>query len=127
MSVDLEQTRRFLDPLAGDEPVTFQTFSDRDDLKVKRPGKKDYDPNARIMHGTLADHRTLLERLNTSGAGVYVMVNAGDGKGRAAKNVQRIRALFIDTDGAPYPADLPLEPHLVTQSSPGTLAPLLAR
>ncbi len=50
---------------------------------------------------------------------MYVMVNAGDSKGRTAKNVQRIRALFIDTDGAPYPAKLPLEPQLVTQSSPG--------
>lgn len=33
--------------------------------------------------------------------------------------MQRVRAQFIDTDGAPYPADLPLKPHLVTQSSPG--------
>ena len=117
--LDLGQAVRFLTILAPNEPVTFQTFSDKDELKVKRLGKKDYDPNAKIMHGTLVDHRTVLERLNQRGAGVYVMVNAGDGKGRTAKNVRRIRALFIDTDGAPYPADLPLEPHLVVQSSPG--------
>jgi hypothetical protein len=47
------------------------------------------------------------------------MTNEGDGKGRAAENVVKTRALFIDTDGAPYPAELPLEPHLVVQSSPG--------
>ena len=117
--LNLEQTHCFLTILAPNEPVTFQTFSDREELKVKRPGKKDYDPNARILHGDLAEHKPALERLNTGGAGVYVMVNAGDGQGRTAKNVQRIRALFIDTDGAPYPADLPLEPHLVVQSSPG--------
>ena len=118
---DLEQTHRFLNILAKDEPVTFQTFSDRDELKVKRPGKKDYDPNAKIMHGTLStpEDAELLTRLNSKGAGVYVMVNAGDSQGRTAKNVVRVRALFIDTDGAPHPADLPLEPHLVVQSSPG--------
>ena len=118
---DLAQAVRFLGILAKDEPVTFQTFSDKDELKVKRPGKKDYDPNAKIMHGTLStpEDAELLTRLNSEGAGVYAMVNAGDSKGRTAKNVQRVRALFLDTDGAPYPAELPLKPHLVTQSSPG--------
>ncbi len=115
----LEQTRRFLTILAPSQPVTFQTYSDRDDLKVKHPNGKTTDPNARILHGTLEQHADLLTRLNTRGAGVFAMINAGDGRGRAAENVQRAQALFIDTDGAPYPADLPLEPHLVTQSSPG--------
>jgi hypothetical protein len=110
---------RFLTVLAGNAPVTFQTYSDRDDLKVKRPGKKDFDPNAKWRHGTLGGLEPYLKRLNTRGAGIFVMVNEGDGKGRCAANVQRIRALFIDTDGAPYPANLPLQPHLVVQSSPG--------
>ncbi len=117
--LDLEPTIRFLSILAPAEPVTFQTYSDREELKAKRPGKKDYDPNARIMHGTLAQYQQALTTRNERGAGVFVMVNTGDGQGRAAKNVQRIRVLFIDTDGAPYPADLPLQPHLVVQSSPG--------
>lgn len=117
--LDLEQTVRFLNVLAPNQLVTFQTYSDSDDLKVKHPNGKTTDPNARILHGSLKLHGDLLIRLNTGGAGVFVMVNAGDGKGRAAQNVQRIWALFIDTDGAPYPADLPLEPHLVVQSSPG--------
>jgi hypothetical protein len=115
----LEQTIRFLNILAPSQPVTFQTYSDHDDLKVKRPDGTDYDPNAGWRHGTLKQHADLLTRLNTRGAGVFVMTNEGDGKGRAAKNVQRVRALFIDTDGAPYPAELPLKPHLVVQSSPG--------
>ena len=119
--LDLAQAVRFLTILAPNEPVTFQTFSDREELKVKRLGKKDYDPNAKIMHGTLStpEDAELLTRLNSKGAGVYIMVNAGDSKGRTAENVVRVRALFIDTDGAPYPADLPLKPHLVVQSSPG--------
>ena len=115
---DLLQAKRFLDVLAASDPVTFQTFSDRDELKVKRPGKRDYDPNAHIFHGTLAQHYETLARLNRKGAGIYVMVNAGDGRGRSAKNVLRVRALFIDTDGAPFPTDLPLQPQLIVQSSP---------
>lgn len=118
---DLRQARRFLKILAGPKPVTFQTFSDRDNLKAKRPDGTIYDPNARIRHGTLATKAdiALLEHLNAKGAGVYVMVNAGDGKGRAAKNVQQIRALFVDSDGAPFPDPLRLQPHLVVRSSPG--------
>lgn len=117
---DLEQAQRFLERLAPDESVTFQTYSDKEELIVKRDGKR-FDPNAKIMHGTLETPQDadLLTRLNAKGAGVFVMVNEGNGKGRAAKNVQRVRALFIDTDGAPYPAELPLKPHLVVQSSPG--------
>jgi hypothetical protein len=118
---DLEQARRYLDVLAGGETVTFQTFSDREELKIKRPGKKDYDPNAKVGHGTLErdEDAAPVAHLNAVGAGVYVMANAGDGKGRTAKNVTRVRALFIDTDGAPYPDPLPLRPHLVVESSPG--------
>jgi hypothetical protein len=97
--------------LAGDGPVTFQTYTDRN---APRP-----DPLARKPHGTLAQHHKALEALNARGAGVYVMVNEGDGKGRSAVNVTRIRSLFVDTDGAPYPDPLPLAPHIVVQSSPG--------
>jgi hypothetical protein len=118
---DLTQTRRFLSALAGGEPVTFQTFSDREELKVKRPDSTTKDPNAKIGHGTLErdEDAALLTHLNAKGAGVYVMVNAGDGKGRAAENVVKVRALFVDTDGAPLPTSTPLEPHLKVQSSPG--------
>lgn len=110
---------RFLEPLARTGPVTFQTFSDRDELKTRRPDGTVYDPNARILHGTLLQHRTTLESLNAEGAGVYVMVNQGDGRGRRSGNVVRVRALFIDTDGAPFPLEPPLKPHLVAESSPG--------
>jgi len=121
LTFDTPQAARFLNLLAGDDLVTFQTFSDREELKVKRPGRKDYDPNAKVGHGTLETRAdaALLENLNAKGAGVYVMVNVGDGNGRTAKNVVRVRALFIDTDGAPFPANLPLTPHLIVQSSPG--------
>jgi hypothetical protein len=31
----------------------------------------------------------------------------------------RVRALFLDTDGANYPTNLPLKPHIVVMTSPG--------
>lgn len=47
------------------------------------------------------------------------MINEGSGRGRKTGNVVRVRAVFVDTDGAPFPALLPLKPHMVVQSSPG--------
>lgn len=119
LNLDLTPAKRFLTVLTGNEAVTFQTFSDREELKVKRPDGTDYDPNAGWRHGTLGGLEPYLKRTNAKGGGVYVMVNAGGGSGRSAKDVRSVRALFIDTDGAPFPTDLPLQPHLVIQSSPG--------
>lgn len=98
--------------LAPDEPVTFQTFDDS-------PGHK--DPRLiRVLHGTLAQHRQMLTDLNMRGAGIFWMVNAGDGKGRKATNVRRVRALFVDLDGAPLDPvkKAPLAPHAIVESSP---------
>jgi hypothetical protein len=106
-----DDAERFLDLLAPGEPVAFQTFDDR---------KRKPDPFAKWMHGTLAQHRATLADLNARGAGVFWMVNAGDGKGRSNRNVQRIRALFVDLDGAPLePVQAsPLQPHCIVESSP---------
>ena len=100
-----------LDMLAPGEQVTFQTF---DDAKRNRQGL------TRVLHGTLAEHRQTLASLNARGAGVYWMVNAGDGIGRKAMNVQRVRALFVDLDGAPLEpvTTAPLPPHAIIESSP---------
>lgn len=108
--VDIMEARRFITLLAGDEQVSFQTFSDGRD----RPDL------ARIIHGTIDQHREVLQRLNQSGAGVFIMVNAGDGQGRKGSNVVQVRALFADLDGAPLEPVLtaPLRPHLVIESSP---------
>jgi hypothetical protein len=117
---DLEQARRFLRVLTlGDPAVTFQTFSDREELKEKLPNGKLYDPNASWRHGTLDALTLYLTCRNAKRAGVFVMVNKGDGKGRSAENVQLVRALFMDTDGAPFPTCLPLKPHIIVESSPG--------
>lgn len=109
MSTDADHTQRFITTLAGNNPVTFQTF---DDSPTKRP-------LAHILHGTLSQHQAYLEALNTKGAGIFLTINESKGAGRSNAGIIRIRAVFIDTDGAAYPGDLPLKPHLIVQSSPG--------
>lgn len=91
---------------------TFQTFDDSA-AKARRL--------SRILHGTLAEHADALASLNAQGAGVFVTVNETDGKGRRAESVTRIRALFVDLDGAPLAPihTAPLRPHAVVESSPG--------
>lgn len=108
---DLIQAQAFLAFLAGDESVTFQTFDDGADKNRAL---------ARILHGTLEEHGTTLASLNAQGAGVFVMVNRGDGLGRKAENVTAIRALFVDLDGSPLEPVLScaVKPHLTIESSP---------
>jgi len=112
-SIDTTETERFLRALGG--RFTFQTFSDN------RASARGRDPLAKWIHGSLAEHADKLADLNARGAGVFVMVNEGDGKGRAARNVQRIRAYFADFDGThpPNVATVPLAPHAIIESSPG--------
>lgn len=111
-AIDLAEAERFLDVLAEGEPVTFQTFDDDADRKQKSL--------ARILHGTLEEHAAELTRLNQRGAGVFVMVNFGDGKGREGANVTGVRGVFVDLDGAPPEPILKFEltPHIVVESSP---------
>ncbi|MBW8312591.1 MAG: primase C-terminal domain-containing protein [Rhizobium sp.] len=98
--------------LFGDGQFTFQTF---DDSSAKSPKL------SRVLHGTLHKHTQTLNALNDRGAGVFFMVNKGDGKGRRAKNVQKVTALFLDLDGSPLkPVQAAgLSPHCTVESSPG--------
>lgn len=112
VAIDLDEAQRFLDLLDAGGQFTFQTF---DDSKAKRGAF------ARIVHGTLAENAATLVRLNDDGAGAFVVVSETDGLGRERKNVTRVRALFVDLDGAPIEpvTSGPLAPHLVVESSPG--------
>src|SRR5690606_2372917 len=92
----------------GKHRVTFQTFADHDDPTL-RPT---------ILHGPLRAHQARLEAMNEAGHGIFIMVNDGDLQGRTAKNVTGITAYFIDLDGNPLPADWPLEPTIIVESSP---------
>ena len=110
---DYDMANRFLDELPGskDEAVTYQFFVDRNKNK-KLAGWKHFRRN----NGNL----DVLSKKQTQGCGIYAMVNEGDGKGRKAKNVVKVRSLFIDLDGSPYePAVERLKPHIKVESSPG--------
>ncbi|MBI5785190.1 MAG: DUF3987 domain-containing protein [Rhodocyclales bacterium] len=111
MTIDLNEAQRFLTLLREAEACTFQTFDDggaRADL-------------ARVLHGDIEQHGAQLAALNERGAGVFMMVNFGDGKGRSAANVTGVCAVFVDLDGAPLEPVLAagLEPHALIESSPG--------
>ena len=102
-----DPARKFLKALGGF--TTFQTF---DDSSEKRPQL------TRILQGSLEQNLTALTNLNELGAGIHVMVNEGDGKGRAKQNVIRVRAVFADFDGVPLPDKWLIEPSIILESSP---------
>ena len=111
--INLAEARRFLDVMAEGEPVTFQCFDD--------DAKRESKALAWIGHGDLNKLAGALTGYNDSGAGIFWMVNFGDGRGRAGGNVTAVRCLFVDLDGAPLAPVLAagVEPHAVIESSPG--------
>ena len=114
IAVDLNAAHRFLGLLdEGAESFTFQTFTDT----AKGERRPRPDPLAEIRHGTLTALAPWLTRQNERGAGVFVNVNATDLHGRKADNIVRVRAVWQEDDGEGKP--LPLEPHIVVESSPG--------
>ena len=108
---NLRETDEFLialDPTT--DRFTFQTF---DDLKERR------DPClARIVDGALSRHASEFTRLNASGAGVFVSINCTDLKGRGARHITRLRAVWQDDDHG-WQGEFPLLPSLVSNTSPG--------
>jgi putative DNA primase/helicase len=129
LGIDRAEAERFLGHIGrGDVRFTFQTFDDskarrearaeRNKVHKQRGEEEEKDPFARIFHGTLDQHLAELTHLNEQGAGVFVMINAGDFRGRSEENVTKVRALFVDRDDRtkPRPTDGRV-PHLVIESS----------
>jgi len=112
MNPDISITRRFLEALdpSPEALFTFQTWPEA-------PGA----PAPRVLHGTLAEHADTLIEANMRGAAIGVMVNRGDLQGRTTRNVQEVRAVFVDLDGAPLEPVLEADPPptIVVESSPG--------
>lgn len=110
---DHAEAARLLRLIAGDGPVTFQTFDDGENQKRSKL--------VRMMHGRFGQFGVRLDSLNSDGAGVFFMVNEGTGEGRKARDVTKVRAVFADLDGAPLEPVLrcPLSPHAVVETSPG--------
>ena len=110
---DLVMAEAFLNALDPKGRFTFQTLDDNKERTDRSLSK--------VFHGTLSEHAEKLAALQQRGAGVFVMINEGDGKGRAERNVTRVRAHFVDLDGAPIQPVLeaPVPPHIMVESSPG--------
>jgi hypothetical protein len=110
---DIAEAARFLkllDPTATE--FEFRTFDDNKNRKDKNL--------TRTFFGSLAQHGAKLNRLNDKGAGVFVVINETNGVGRETENIIRVRALFVDLDGAPLAPVMAakLKPHIVIESSP---------
>ena len=109
---DLLAAQRFLSRFKGQQ--TFQAFDDTNQ------GRGDL---AGIFHGGV-EQLERLTQLNQRGAGVFFTVNQTDQKGRRAENIEAIRAVFLDLDGAPLQPVLDageksgIEPHLIVETSP---------
>jgi hypothetical protein len=120
---DRDEVERFLSALdpSPDARFAFQTFDDNKERRERRKKTGEKDPFPKIRHGTLARHWKELFNLNAEGAGVFVTVNATDGRGRERGNVTRIRAGFVDLDGAPLEPvnEAALLPHIINETSPG--------
>lgn len=107
MQVDLAQAARFL-TLLDEEADHWHFRAIHPETGAVRTYAGSFDQVARRL---AAD--------NAEGFGVYVTVNAG---GTKAADITRVRAVFADWDPpktAAMPADLPLEPHIIVESSPG--------
>ena len=103
-----KHTDRFLNRFSGKK--TFQTFDDK-----KGPDGKGRGRLAKIIH----DDETYLKNINDQGAGVFLTINETDGKGRETRNITKVRAIYVDLDGAPVTPVLEEMPHIVVESSPG--------
>lgn len=118
MTPNVAMAENYLNTLDPTGTFTFQTFDDNSERKERRL--------ARILHGRLDQHLPTLTKLQQLGAGVFVMVNKGDGIVHPGKKTCRdgasviaIRALWVDLDGSPlHPVLSAHYPDIVIESSP---------
>ena len=113
MKGSLNEAKRLISLFASEEdPHTFQVFDDTEDKAPEKAG---------ISHGQIDKLFDRLQFANQQQCGVFFTVNQTDGKGRKASNIQKVRAVFLDLDGAPLEPVLArgVKPHAVIESSPG--------
>jgi hypothetical protein len=91
--------------IAPDDQLTFQAIPEGPTTGAPRRAPQ-------ILHGSYATVKTALTELNQTGHGIFFMVNQGDLKGRATRNIQKVRAHFVDLDGAP------LDPVIICEAPP---------
>lgn len=93
-------------------------FQSLDDLRLPDGSKRNAENLCKGYHGTLKEHEQELIGLNEAGAGIFVQINANDGKGSSNANITHIRAFYADYDNG-IPKNWKLTPSLVVSSSLG--------
>ena len=122
MTPDRTKADDFLSALAPEsDRFTFQSFTDDKVVRDRYKAEGNRDPLARVLHGTLSDQWKVLAELSMAGAGVYIVINETNLRGRTTADIIRVRAYFVDMDGAPLAnlSQVGLRPHICVQSSPG--------
>jgi hypothetical protein len=113
-TIDLAVAEKYIATITRGGDACFQTFNDMKDSKGNTviPQWK---------YGKFSQLSKWLIDENMKGAGIYIVVNEGDGKGRSKENITKVRAVFVDLDGAPIEnlrRANPI-PNIVIESSPG--------
>lgn len=112
---------RALDPMA--DSFTFQTYDDNKERSIiSKARNRGFDPRAKTIVGTLDDCWAKLRAANEDGCAVHVTVNRTKGKRRLAKDVDLVRAQFVEIDGTKTLEEilaLPFKPAWINESSPG--------
>jgi len=111
--VNIEDMEKHLALFGENEPHTFQLFPERKkNLGNKRPI---------ILHGPFSDLKDEIVAYNEAGYAISWLVNQGDQEGRKKENIKKVRALFLDLDGAPFDKvkQAQLKSHSLVKSSLG--------
>lgn len=118
-SKDAEKFLQMLDPLAD-------TF----DFRTIFPKERKHDPRkpsplTSNRRGSWKGVKGWVWSRSQDLCGSYVVVNKSDGIGTCKDNITLIRAIYADWDGiedepASIPANLPIQPSFITETSPGS-------
>ena len=119
---DYNQALAFFQALTGEysPTLTWQTFCDPDlpaDWVNAKGEQVDY--LAEWWRAPFdADTVNRLAAKQQQGAGVFFGVNGSSTGGRYAKEIDQFRAMIVDSDGAPKPAQWPYPPHVIIERDP---------
>jgi hypothetical protein len=108
---DCDTAEKFLKAISGTTKGTFFAGHDREESRP--PWQR---------HGLLERLLRKMCELSERGYGIYVAINETDGSGkRTVDHIIRVRACFVDLDGAPLTNSqrLQLRPHIVVTTSSG--------
>lgn len=114
-------THENLEPDRAQVELFLNLFPGLISIQIFGEGKNASNIRPKIFHGWNDKTFDDLCDYNKKGAGIFFMVNEGDGLGRKNENITKIRTVVVDLDGPPLQPvlDCGFSPHAIVQSSPG--------